>query len=89
VLTLTSGNVRFWSPGERAEFPLFASPFVQFFYPLNLPLALYYRVAGGYSVVDPTDRGGGNYAYSTEYEFTFSDTVGSLAFPPAAQAEGW
>ena len=25
---------------------------MQFFYPLNLPLALYYRVAGGYSVVD-------------------------------------
>jgi hypothetical protein len=25
---------------------------VQFFYPLKLPLALYYRVAGGYSVVD-------------------------------------
>ena len=248
--TLASGNVRFWSPGEGAGFPLFSSPFVQFFYPLNLPLALYYRVAGGYSVVDhqtftvlgiavfslglflwletlvpsrrsvlfatvlvglswklgeilrfpnavhtaawipwilyavtaitgdpkhkkgritlfvscvmlltagypyyvyyclflvvpwvllllatrtrrvlmsgehvldirrllvtlviapaaalalcapylrkmselleeTTDRGGGNYAYSTAYEFTFSDTVGSLVFPPAAQAEGW
>lgn len=199
MLTLASGNVRFWSPGEGAGFPLFSSPFVQFFYPLNLPLALYYRVAGGYSVVDhqrftvlgiavfsvglflwldslvpsrrsalfvscvmlltarypyyvyyclflvvpwvllliatrtrrvlisgehvldmrrllvtlvitpaaaltlcvpylrkmsqllkeTTDRGGGNYAYSTEYEFTFSDTVGSLVFPPAAQSEGW
>lgn len=36
-----------------------------------------------------TDRGGADYAYSTSYPFHFSDTVGSLIFPPAAQTEGW
>jgi hypothetical protein len=35
------------------------------------------------------DRGGGGYAYSTSHLFNFEDTVGSLVYPPAAQAEGW
>lgn len=36
-----------------------------------------------------TDRGGNSYSYSTAHVFGFTDTVGSLVFPPAAQAEGW
>ncbi|OGV81514.1 MAG: hypothetical protein A3K19_25980 [Lentisphaerae bacterium RIFOXYB12_FULL_65_16] len=35
------------------------------------------------------DRGGHSYSYSTEHVFSFTDTVGSLVFPPAAQVEGW
>ena len=35
------------------------------------------------------DRGGNNFQYSTAHEFTFTDTIGSLFFPPAAQMEGW
>lgn len=35
------------------------------------------------------DRGGNSFEYSTSFEFTFSDTIGSLIFPPAAQMEGW
>jgi hypothetical protein len=36
-----------------------------------------------------TDRGGGNFEYSTAHIFNWEDTLGSLFFPPAAQAEGW
>ena len=36
-----------------------------------------------------TDRGGGNVEYATAHAFTVLDTLGSLVFPPAAQAEGW
>jgi hypothetical protein len=38
---------------------------------------------------DTTDRGGGNFAYSTEHKFFINDTIGSLIFPPFARAEGW
>ncbi|MDD5134386.1 MAG: hypothetical protein PHP01_03120, partial [Phycisphaerae bacterium] len=40
-------------------------------------------------VSQATDRSGRDFAYSTSYEFTFSDTLGSLVFPPTAQSEGW
>lgn len=36
-----------------------------------------------------TDRGGSDYSYSTIHEFYVLDTLGSLLFPPQAQAEGW
>jgi len=36
-----------------------------------------------------TDRTGKNFEYSTEHIFNFEDTVGSLVYPPASQAEGW
>jgi len=36
-----------------------------------------------------TARRGLNYDYSTSYPFHFSDTIGSLIFPPRAQTEGW
>jgi hypothetical protein len=35
------------------------------------------------------DRGGKNFAYSTSYIFNLPDTLGSLIYPPLAQAEGW
>jgi hypothetical protein len=38
---------------------------------------------------ETTDRGGGNFEYSTAHLFNFEDTIGSLIFPPTAQAEGW
>jgi len=40
-------------------------------------------------MVKTADRGGGSYAYSTSHLFNFEDTIGSLVYPPAAQAEGW
>src|SRR6185436_15114132 len=41
-----------WSPSEAAGFVFYASPHAQALYPLNVPLALYSWVAGGYSVLD-------------------------------------
>jgi hypothetical protein len=35
------------------------------------------------------DRNGKNFAYSTAYIFNLPDTLGSLIYPPLAQAEGW
>ena len=36
-----------------------------------------------------TDRGGGDFSYSTSHAFNIQDTLGSWFFPPASQAEGW
>jgi|GEM_PF-601032 len=36
-----------------------------------------------------TDRTGGNFEFSTVHVFNMQDTIGSLIYPPAAQAEGW
>lgn len=41
-----------WSPSESSGYPLYSNPFVQYFYPLNILLALFYKVFGGYTVVD-------------------------------------
>ncbi len=41
-----------WSPSEASGYPLYSNPFVQYFYPLNIFLALFYKVFGGYTVVD-------------------------------------
>ena len=41
-----------WSPSEAGGYPFLANPFTAALYPLNLPLALFYRLAGGYSVFD-------------------------------------
>ena len=41
-----------WSPSEAAGFPFYSNPFAQAFYPLNLLLAVFYRLAGGYSALD-------------------------------------
>ena len=40
-------------------------------------------------VSQATDRGGKDFAYSTQHTFTFKDTLGSLVYPPAANTEGW
>lgn len=36
-----------------------------------------------------SSRGGGNFSFSTSDGFNFIDTLGSLVYPPTAQAEGW
>ncbi|HUW20905.1 MAG TPA: hypothetical protein VMW16_16515 [Sedimentisphaerales bacterium] len=41
-----------WSPAEAAGFPFYTNPFAQAFYPLNLPLAVWYKLAGGYNALD-------------------------------------
>ncbi len=47
-------NFRFplWSPAEGAGFPLYTNPIVQAFYPLNLLLIGWYKIANGYSPID-------------------------------------
>jgi hypothetical protein len=41
-----------WSPSEGCGYPFLANPFAAVLYPLNLPLSLFFRFAGGYSVFD-------------------------------------
>jgi hypothetical protein len=41
-----------WSPSEGCGYPFLANPFVAALYPLNLPLSVFYRLAGGYSLFD-------------------------------------
>jgi len=41
-----------WSPSEGAGFPFYINPFAQTFYPLNLPLVLWYKISGGYNPID-------------------------------------
>ncbi len=49
---LSHGNIPLWSPAEAAGFPFYSSPFAQVFYPLNLPLALFCKLMGGYTTLD-------------------------------------
>jgi len=41
-----------WSPTEAAGYPFYSSPIAQVFYPLNLALAIFYRLAGGFTLLD-------------------------------------
>jgi hypothetical protein len=41
-----------WSPAEGAGYPFFSSPFAAPFYPLNIPLAVLYKLNGGHSILD-------------------------------------
>jgi hypothetical protein len=41
-----------WAPSEAAGFPFYINPFAQAFYPLNLPLAVWYKISGGYNPLD-------------------------------------
>ncbi|MCA1815110.1 MAG: YfhO family protein [Acidobacteria bacterium] len=41
-----------WSPAEGGGFPFFSSPLPASVYPFNAPLAIFYRVAGGYTQYD-------------------------------------
>ncbi len=49
---LTRFSIPLWSPSEAAGYPFYANPFTQTYYPLNLPLAVFYALAGGYSPHD-------------------------------------
>ena len=37
---------------RRPGFPFFSSPLAQYFYPFNIPLVLWHKLAGGYSILD-------------------------------------
>jgi len=41
-----------WSPSEGAGFPFYSNPLPATLYPLNIPLALFYKLAGGYTIYD-------------------------------------
>lgn len=45
-------KIPLWSPSEAAGFPFYSSPLTQTFYPLNLLLAIFYKLAGGYTRLD-------------------------------------
>jgi hypothetical protein len=49
---LARWSLPLWSPSEAAGYPFYSSPFTQTFYPLNLPLAVFHALAGGYSPHD-------------------------------------
>jgi hypothetical protein len=49
---VNSAHFPLWSPSEASGFPFFSSPFGQPFYPINIPLALLYRITGGYTILD-------------------------------------
>ncbi|MBN1813021.1 MAG: hypothetical protein JXA14_14390 [Anaerolineae bacterium] len=45
-------RIPLWSPSEAAGFAFYSNPFAQTFYPFNIFLAAYYRLAGGYTALD-------------------------------------
>ena len=45
-------NIPLWSPSEAVGFPFYSSPLTQTFYPLNIPLAIFYKLAGGFNLQD-------------------------------------
>jgi len=45
-------RIPLWSPSEGGGYPFYGSPFAAAFYPLNLALAVFYALAGGYSMHD-------------------------------------
>jgi hypothetical protein len=49
---LANGYPALWSPSEAAGFPFFSSPLAQYFYPFNALLVLWYKLAGGYGIID-------------------------------------
>ncbi|MBW8000701.1 MAG: YfhO family protein [Planctomycetes bacterium] len=51
---LSNFSFPLWSPSEGAGFPFYTNPFAQVFYPLNLLLVVWYKVFGGYNVIDYT-----------------------------------
>jgi hypothetical protein len=52
LANLSAGHFPLWSPSEAGGYPFYSNPFTQAFYPLNLPLALWYRVSGGYGAYE-------------------------------------
>ncbi len=49
---LTQFRIPLWTNAEACGFPYFSSPYNQVLYPLNIPLALYYKFMGGFSWID-------------------------------------
>ncbi|MDQ3021435.1 MAG: hypothetical protein M3R36_12830 [Bacteroidota bacterium] len=50
----------------------------------------YPYLKGVKQLMDQTDsRVGDNFVFSTLHKFTFTDTIGSLFYPPASHIEGW
>ena len=49
---LSRGHFPLWSPSEAGGYPFYSNPFTQSFYPFNIPLAMAYKVLGGFSVFD-------------------------------------
>lgn len=49
---LSQGSIPLWLPSAGGGFPFFSTPMSQVFYPLNVPLALLYRLLGGFSMLD-------------------------------------
>ncbi len=45
-------HIPLWSPTEAAGYPFYSSPIAQVFYPLNLVLVIFYRLAGGFTILD-------------------------------------
>jgi hypothetical protein len=54
LLDVLSSDLRvpLWSPSEGGGYPFYSNPFVAAFYPLNLPLVIFYRLTGGYTSDD-------------------------------------
>lgn len=49
---LSHGRIPLWSPSEGAGFPFYSSPLPQPFYPLTIPMMLWYKLFGGFSIFD-------------------------------------
>ena len=49
---LADGHFPLWSPAEGAGYPFYTNPFTQAFYPLNLPLVIWFKISGGYNPWD-------------------------------------
>jgi len=48
-----------------------------------------YLVGIKHLMSETTDRSGKDFPFSTQHEFSFEDTLGSLMYPPAAMQDGW
>ena len=49
---LSNFRIPLWSPAEAGGYPFYSSPFTQTFYPLNIPLVIFYKLFPGYTVID-------------------------------------
>jgi hypothetical protein len=52
LANLANFHLPLWSPSEAAGYPFASSPFAQAFYPLNIPLVIFYWLANGYGWLD-------------------------------------
>ena len=88
VLLAVPRTRRVFLPDTSARFtPFAAATFVSF--AGAVALCAPYLLAVERLLSQTVDRGGGNYVFSTSFDFTAVDTIGSWVFPPASQMEGW